>query len=194
MENKYLMKLLSVMIVVVLPLLFTACDDENDNNNGQVELLSFGPTGAKHGEEIIFVGQNLDKVSSVFFAPGVEVPSSAFTAMSNREIKLVVPNEVESGKVVLKTAAGDIESKTVFSLEVPVTITSITSEAKPGTNITITGDKLNWIETITFANDLLIEKSAFVSQSLSQLVVTVPMEAQTGFALDNLRVVPNTID
>lgn len=175
------MKLLSVMIVVVLPLLFTACDDENDDNNGQVELLSFGPTGAKHGEEIIFVGQNLDKVSSINFAPGVEVPSSAFTTMTNREIRLVVPNEVESGKVVLKTAAGDIESKTVFSLEVPVTITSITSEAKPGTNITITGDKLNWIETITFANDLLIEKSAFVSQSLSELVVTVPMEAQTGF-------------
>lgn len=181
MENKNIIRLLSVMLLAVSALAFTGCDDENDNNSGETELLSFGPTGAKHGEEIIFVGQNLDRVNAIGFAPAVEVPRSAFSSASNTEIRLIVPAEVESGKVVLKTANGDIESKTVFSLEVPVTITSITAEAKPGTNITITGDKLNWIETITFPNDLLIEKSAFVSQSISQLVVSVPMEAQTGF-------------
>lgn len=181
MENRNIIRLLSVMFLAVSTLLFTGCDDENENGNGEVALLSFGPTGAKHGEEIIFVGQNLDKVTSINFAPAVEVPRSAFTSATNREIKLIVPAEVESGKVVLKTADAEIQSKTVFSLEVPVTITSITAEAKPGTNITITGDKVNWVESIIFPNDLLVEKSAFVSQTLTELVVTVPMEAQTGF-------------
>lgn len=181
MENRNRFRLLSVMFLAVSALFFTGCDDENDNNSGEVALLSFGPTGVKHGEEIVFVGENLDKVTSVNFAPGVEVPSSAFTSSTKGQIKLVVPDAVESGKVVLKTPAGDIESKTVFSLEVPVVISSITGEVKPGNNITITGDKLNWIETITFPGDLLIEKSAFVSQTLTELVVTVPMEAQTGF-------------
>jgi hypothetical protein len=185
MENRNIIKLLSVLFLAASTLFFTGCDDENDGSTGEVTLLSFGPTGAKHGEEIIFVGQNLDKVSSINFAPGVEVPKSAFTSATNREIKLVIPAEVESGKVVLKTDAGDIESKTVFNLEVPVTITGITAEAKPGTNITITGDKLNWIESIIFPGDLLVEKSAFVSQTLTELVVTVPMEAQTGFLTFN---------
>jgi hypothetical protein len=185
MEIRNIMKLLSVMFLAVSTLVFTGCDDENDNSNGEVTLLSFGPTGVKHGEEIVFVGQNLNKVTSINFAPSVEIPSSAFTSVTNREIRLVVPNEVESGKVVLKTPDTEIESKTVFSLEVPVTITSITAEAKPGTNITITGDKLNWIESITFAEDLIVEKADFVSQTISELVVTVPMEAKTGFLTIN---------
>jgi hypothetical protein len=181
MENRNIIKLLSVLLLAVSTVLFTGCDDDSESNNGQVELLSFGPAGVKHGEEIIFVGQNLSKVTSINFAPNVEVPSSAFTVSTNNQIKLVVPDAVESGKVMLKTTDGDIESKTVFNLEVPVTITAVTAEAKPGTNITITGDKLNWIETITFPNDMLIEKTAFVSQTLTELVVAVPMEAQTGF-------------
>lgn len=180
MKNNNIIKLLSLVLLALSPLIFTACDDDNESNNGEVTLLSFGPTGAKHGEEIIFVGENLDKVTAITFAPSVEVPASSFTQSTDRMIKLVIPQEVEAGKVWLKTPDGDIESKTVFSLEVPVTITSITEEVKPGTDITITGDKLNWIESIAFG-ELLVEKSGFVSQSIHEIVVTVPMEAQTGF-------------
>jgi hypothetical protein len=185
MENRNMIRLLSLLFLALSTLVVTSCDDDNENSNGEVKLLSFGPTGVKHGEEIIFVGENLGKVTSINFAPSVEVPRSAFTVATDREIRLIIPNEVESGKVVLKTPELDIESKTVFSLEVPVTIATMTAEAKPGTNITITGDKLNWIENITFPNDLLVEKSAFVSQTLSELVVTVPMEAETGFLTFN---------
>lgn len=185
METKNIIRLLSIFALVLSSIAFTACDSDEDNGSGEVQLLSFGPTGVKHGEEIIFVGENLDKVTSITFTPSVQVPSSAFTAMSNTQIKLVVPDAVETGKVVLSTPDGDIESKTIFSLEVPVVITSVSSEAKPGTNITITGEKLNWIESIEFPSDLLIEKSAFVSQTQTELVVTVPMEAQTGFLTFN---------
>jgi hypothetical protein len=183
MENRNIIRFISVMLLAVSTLVFTGCDDENESNNGEVALLSFGPTGARHGEEIIFVGENLNKVSSISFAPAVEVPQSAFTSATNREIRLIIPADVMSGKVMLRTSDGDIESKTMFNLEVPVTITSITAEAKPGTDITISGDKLNWVETITFPNDLLVEKSAFISQTLTEIVVTVPMEAQTGFLI-----------
>ncbi len=181
MKNRNIIKLLSVFVLAISSMLLTQCDDDNESNNGEVVLLSFGPTGAKHGDEITFVGQNLDKVTAIGFAPAVEVPRSSFSAASNREIKLVVPQEVEAGKVVLRTPDGDIESKTAFSLEVPVTITGITEEVKPGTNVTITGDKLNWIETITFPGDFLIEKSAFVSQTINELVVTAPLETKSGF-------------
>lgn len=175
------MRTFSVLCLALSLAVFSSCDDDETKDNGQVELLSFGPSGVQHGEQIVFIGRNLDKVTSIVFQPAVEVPRSAFASASNDKITVVVPDAVESGKVVLKTPSGDIESKTNFDLDVPVVISSITAEAKPGTNITITGEKINWIESVTFSADLVVEKAAFVSQSLTELVVTVPMEAKTGF-------------
>jgi hypothetical protein len=133
----------------------------------------------KHGEEIVFIGNNLDEVESIVFHPNVEVTKDQFTSVKNNEIRLIVPNAVESGKVVLKTSSGDIESKSIFSLEVPVVITDFTREAKPGTNITITGEFLNWVESIVFTDNLTVDE--FVSKSANEIVVTVPMAAKTGF-------------
>lgn len=174
-------KILSLMCLVLAVVVFTSCEDDGGKDSGQVELLSFGPSGVHLGDEIVFIGKNLNKVTAIVFPPSVEVPSSAFTSMTKETIKLNVPNNVEPGKVILKTPDGDIESKTIFSLEVPVTISSITAEAKPGTNVTITGENINWIDSVTFYNGLVVTKENFVSQSQTELVVTVPMEAQTGF-------------
>jgi hypothetical protein len=96
-------------------------------------------------------------------------------------IELVVPIEAEAGKVILKTPQGDIESKTVLDFEVPVIITSITAEAKPGTNISIKGTLVNWIEEITFNDG--VTTTEFVSKSPTEVVVKVPMAAQTGFLI-----------
>jgi hypothetical protein len=180
MEKHIITRILSLVCLVLCVVAFVSCDDENDDA-GQVELHSFGPAGVKHGEEITFIGENLNKVTSIVFRPSVEVPSSAFTSVGKERITLNVPDAAEAGTLILKTPDGDIETKTSFNLEVPVVISAITPEAKPGTNITITGEKVNWIESIAFASDLLVEKSSFVSQSATELVVTVPMEAQTGF-------------
>ncbi|HEX5169471.1 MAG TPA: IPT/TIG domain-containing protein [Cyclobacteriaceae bacterium] len=175
------MKILTLMCLALSFVFLTSCDDDGDKSSGQIELLSFGPSGIHHGDEIVFIGKNLDKVTSIVFQPSVEVPKSSFTSVTREQIKFNVPEAVETGKVVLKTPDGDIESKTVFSLEVPVVISDVTPEAKPGTNITITGDYINWIESVTFASNLTVEKANFVSQSQTEMVVTVPMEARTGF-------------
>ena len=171
---------INVLLVICLLTFgfFSSCEEEETlPNGGKVALVSFGPSGIKHGEEIKFIGYNLDKVSSIVL-PGVEVPSSEFASQSSDLITLVVPEAAEAGKVVLKTSDGDIESKTMLNFLVPVTIESITPEARPGSNITIKGDKLNWIEEVVFSSGHSVTE--FVSQSLNELVVTVPMEAQTG--------------
>lgn len=174
------------LLCLVLPFVFlTSCDDDKEASSSKIELLSFGPSGVKHGEEIRFIGNNLDKVTAVVFYPSVEVPKSAFTSATSEVIKLIVPQAVETGKVLLKTPDGDIESKTVLSLEVPVVISDFTPEAKPGTDITITGEFINWIESVTFPGNLVVEKADFVSQSQTELKVTVPMEARTGFLTFN---------
>lgn len=154
---------------------------EEDEKSSDVILLSFGPAGVHHGDEITFFGENMDKVSAIIFRPQVEVTS--FTSQTSDRIIVQVPHEAEAGTVFLRTPSGDVETKTILNFEVPVVIETITGEARPGAQITLTGDKLNWIEEITFPSDLTLTKEQFDSQSLTELKVTVPMEAQTGFLL-----------
>lgn len=177
MKNIYSFKLLLALCLVLTLQVLTSCE-EDDTSSGQVTLLSFGPSGVKHGEQIKFIGHNLDKVSSIVLPPGIEVTSAEFVSQSREVIEVVVPEATEAGKVVIKTSDGEIESKTVLSFEVPVSISSFTPEVKPGTNLTIKGQFVNWIESVAFADDVLATE--FVSKSLNEVVVVVPMEANTG--------------
>lgn len=172
-------------LLVLLTLMFTsACEEDLDGTSGEPELLSFGPSGVKHGEEIIFIGTNFDQISSIEFRPEVMVTKEDFTAQTAGEIRLNVPAAAEAGHILLHTSDGDtIRSKSILNFEVPVNITGITPEARPGDNITISGDKVNWIESVTFTSEQVVEQAEFVSQSISELVVTVPMEAQSGFLI-----------
>ncbi|RED97927.1 hypothetical protein [Marinoscillum furvescens] len=173
-QNKWGVKLLLMLLIVGG--LTTACDEEEPTVD-EVVLLSFGPSGVHHGDTIKFIGLNLDKVSSIMLAPEVSVTD--FISKSSTVIEIKVPREAEAGLVTLKSSKGDVVSKTPLSFEVPVTISTIDDEVKPGGTLTITGEMLNWIETVTFKDGLLVDE--FESQSMTELKVKVPMEAETGF-------------
>ena len=173
-------RIITIVYIAITMGLFMSCDDDDDKNAGIVELLSFGPAGVQHGEQITFIGNNLDKITAIELA-GASIPNSSFTEQTRERIILTVPVEAEAGLVTLKSAEGDIITKTAISFEVPVTIASITPEARPGATITITGQFMNWVEEVRFPEDLPVTE--FVSQSLNELVVTVPEAAQTGTIL-----------
>ena len=154
----------------------TSCDSD-DEGSSQVILESFGPTGVKHGEPIKFIGRNLDKVTAIEFV-GVTVEKGAFSSQSSAQIELVVPDATEEGKVTLKTTEGDVPSKAMISFDVTVTVTVIPAEVKPGTTMTITGEFVNWITEVWFTEDVMVDE--FVSKSVNELVITVPLNAQTG--------------
>ena len=160
------------MTALIASLLFYACKkDTADTNSGVTELLSFGPTGAMPGDTIRFFGNNLNNVTEIDFT-GASVTSDAFVSKTNTEIHVIVPTETEKGYVTLKTASGDITSKTQFNIGVAATVSSITSVARPGENITIKGDYLNWVTSVTFNYGKVVTN--FVSQSKTELHVTVP--------------------
>jgi hypothetical protein len=173
---KPLLAVLSVLIVAA----FAACDkDDEQATSGKTELLSFGPTGAQHGDTLKFIGNGLDKVTSIHFTgQNAVVEKADFKSQSAALIKVLVPSAAEKGLVTLKTAAGDIVSKTQLNLGVLPISANFTAEARPATNITITGTYLNWVKSVTFAKDKVV--SSFVSQSFDQLVVKVPDDAETG--------------
>jgi hypothetical protein len=177
MKIFYNLRLL-IITIIVASLAFYGCKKDNENPvSSATELLSFGPTGEQPGDTIRFFGNNLDKVTEIDFNKAT-VASSSFISQSNKEIFVVVPAETEKGYVTLKTPAGDITSKTQFNIAVAAIISSITPVARPGENVTIKGDFLNWVTSVTF-NDSKVATS-FVSQNKNELVVTIPEDAQTG--------------
>ena len=177
MKIIYNVRLLIITFIVAC-LSFYGCKKDNTNPaSSATELLSFGPTGAQPGDTIRFFGNNLDKVTEIDFNKAT-VAKSDFISQSNKEIFVVVPAETEKGYVTLKTPAGDITSKTQFNIGIATIVSSITPVARPGANVTIKGDYLNWVTSVTF-NDGKVATS-FVSQSKNELVVTIPEDAQTG--------------
>lgn len=170
---------LLILTAIVAGFSFYACkkDVSNNNTSGETQLLSFGPTGAEPGDTIRFFGNNLDKVTEIDFS-NATVSGSDFVSQSKTEIHVIVPQETEKGYVTLKTPSGDITSKTQFNIGVSATVSSVTDVARPGDNITIKGNYLNWVTSITFNDSKVV--TSFVSQSINELQVTVPEDAQTG--------------
>src|SRR6188474_1466220 len=160
-------KLLALTGIVLSIGFVASCDKDDDEvNSDKIQLLSFGPTGAKHGDTIQFTGTN------------ATVNQADFKKQTSELILVLVPQPAEKGYVTLKTPEGDIVSKTQFNIDVLTTVTSITAQARPGENVTITGTYLNWVDRITFERDKVVQ--TFVSKTQTQLVVKVPDDAQTG--------------
>lgn len=153
------------------------CKKETAEDAVSVQLLSFGPTGAMHGDTLRFIGTKLQTVTEILLT-GATVPSSSFISQDYEEIRIIIPTSTQKGYVTLKSPEGDVTSKTMLDLAVAPTITSITASARPGTNISIKGNHLDWITSVSFAKDKLV--TGFVSQSIGELVVTVPEDAETG--------------
>jgi hypothetical protein len=173
-------KLVALISFVLSIGIVTSCDKDDDEiTTDKIQLLSFGPTGAKHGDTIKFIGYNLNKVTAIHFTGTNAVVNQAdFKTQTSDLIRLLVPQAAEKGYVTLKTPEGDIVSKTQFNIDVLTTVTSITPQARPGENITITGTYLNWVDRITFNRDKVVQ--TFVSKTQTQLVVKVPDDAETG--------------
>ncbi len=158
-------------------------------------LISFGPSNVEHGDTIKFIGTGLDQISEIVMPVKVNVPSSTFITHTSSLIEIIVPQASTVGRVVLKTVRGDsIVSKSLFGAAYAITVRSFTpTTTRPGANITINGNFLNYVKSVTFAQDQSVTE--FVSQSIHQLVVRVPNAARTGsFSLTDLAVTPQLID
>ena len=81
--------------------------------------------------------------------------------------------------VVLKTPKGDITTKTELTFTEPIDLASVSPlEVNPGEVITITGEYLNLIKEIIFADNVIVTE--FESQERKEIKVKVPVEAKTG--------------
>jgi len=167
------------MLVAAIGFFTSSCEKDSSLKSTQIELLSYGPAGVKHGEDISFIGNNLDKVTAIEFT-GATVTKDMFKQQTSQLIVVAVPMAALRGKVTLKSDNGDVISKAPIDFEVPVTITSVTASARPGDNISIKGDHVNWISSVTFSDGIVVADKDFVSKALNEIVVKVPVAAKTG--------------
>lgn len=176
MNNSH--KIIFSICTLICALAFAGCQRDNDEvKTSETLLYSFGPTGASPGDTIRFVGVNLDKVTEISFT-GVSVKRENFLTHTNDLITLLLPTAAEKGFVTITTSSGEIKSKTQFNASIKTTVASITPSARPGENITIKGQFLNWVDRITFNNGIVVE--SFVDRSSDKIIVKVPEAAQDG--------------
>mgnify|MGYP000584536015 FL=1 len=198
MNKTYKFPALWMMCLMLFSCLtFTACDngDDEDTNQykGGISLNVFGPSPVSRGGVLRFLGSGMDKVTAVAI-PGCD-DITDIEVVSDTEIRVTVPQTAQPGLVVLKTPKGDITTKTELTFTEPIALEAFApAEVKPGGELTITGEYLNLIKEVIFADEVTVPADEFVSRSRQEIKVIVPDSAQTGkFILSDGAEIPNWI-
>lgn len=162
---------------------FTACDNGEDIDTnqytGSTSLNVFGPCPVARGGELRFLGSGLDKIQSITIPGCGEITD--INVINSGEIRIMVPQTAEPGKLSLKTPTGEIVTKTPITFTEPIDLESLSpTPVKPGSVLTIKGEYLNLIQEVIFPNEVIVSKADFKAQGRKEIQVVVPEEAQTG--------------
>ena len=177
----------ALLVLAVVGLSLTACsEDDLDTNQykGGVSLNAYGPNPVMRGGQLRFVGSNLDKIASIQI-PGAPAITNFDVVKSGipSEIRITVPKDGPTVGVVKLTTKDNqtIATKTELTYTEPIEFEGFTpASAMPGDVITIKGDYLNLIQSLAFADGVIIGEANFLSRDRYAITVAVPEEAQTG--------------
>ena len=199
---KHISNLKVWLLSCLVALGFAACDNDNldtQQYKGGVSLNVYGPQPVMRGGTLRFLGSNLDQVTQVII-PGVEPITDIEVRQSGAHSEILVQVPVdgpEVGYVTLVTANGaEIVTQTQLTYEEPIVFEGFSpATAMPGEVITITGDYLNLIHEVIFADEVAVPEAEFISHSRYQIEVVVPDAAQTGQIIlsDGVEDLPNWI-
>jgi len=176
---------------------FTSClkGDDIDTNQytGGISLNVFGPSPVARGGELRFLGSGMNQVTAVVI-PGCD-DITDIKVISDTEIRITVPQEAEPGLVMLKAPGGDITTKTKLTYIETISLESLTpSSVRPGDELTITGEYLNLIHEVIFANEVTVAEENFTVHDRNTIKLIVPEKAQTGkIILSDGEELPNLI-
>lgn len=176
---------------------FTSClkGDDVDTNQyvGGISLNVFGPSPVARGGELRFLGSGMNQVTAVVIPGCADITD--INVISDREIRITVPQEAQPGLVTLRTPNGDITTKTELTFTEPISIENFTpATVLPGDELTIEGEYLNLIHEVIFADDVTVTEEDFITHERNMIKLLVPEEAQTGqIILSDGEELPNLI-
>ena len=195
-------------LMLVTSLSFTACNDDDfdtNQNRGGISLEVFGPCPVARGGELRFIGSGMNQINSVTI-PGCD-DITDIKVVSDREIRVTVPQTAIPGKVVLNHSNGKITTLTDITFLEPVSLdaenTFSPARVKPGQEVTINGEYLNLMKEVCFsfvegldsANVYAANEGAFIEHTRKAIKVIVPDNAVSGpvGVSDALAEIPNLI-
>ena len=187
--NRILTLCLAGLLLTGNGISFTSCQgDDVDTNQftGGISLNVFGPCPVARGGELRFIG--------AVFIPGC-ADITDIQVISNREIRVTVPQEAEEGYVILRTLSADIQTETKITYSEPISLDSFSpTSVLPGETLTITGDYLNLMQKVIFADEVEVDCTDFIEHTRQRITLTVPEEAQSGLIiLSDTADIPNQI-
>ena len=176
---------------------FTYClkGDDVDTNQyvGGISLNVFGPSPVARGGELRFLGSGMNQVTAVVIPGCADITD--INVISDREIRITVPQEAQPGLVTLRTPNGDITTRTELTFTEPISIENFKpATVLPGDELTIEGEYLNLIHEVIFADDVTVTEEDFITHERNMIKLLVPEEAQTGqIILSDGEELPNLI-
>ncbi len=187
---------ITMCLAVILTMLASCEQDTYDTQQykGGINLNVWGPRPVARGGELRFLGSGMNQITSITLPGSGEVTD--IKVISDEEIRIIVPQDAEPGKVVLHYAGGEIVSLTALSFTEPITLYEITPlTVKPGQTLTLKGDYLNLISEVIFTEDVTVSEADFTTHSRQEISLIVPEEAQTGKIIisDGKTPIPNMI-
>ena len=145
-------------------------------------IKDMSPVNIKAGDEFTIDGNYLNLIKEVIFNDGITVSSENFISQSRYQIKVTVPVEAQSGKVIISNGE-EIPILVYTSAPVNVALPAIASFApatvKPGKNLQITGTDLQLVKSIIFPEALNVETFT-VNEAKTDITVEVPAMAKEG--------------
>jgi hypothetical protein len=146
-----------------------------------ISIESFAPGTIKPGSELTITGDYLNLVNQVIFTDRIAVEKAAFISQSRTELKLLVPATAQTGKIAVSDGAEDpiiVYSSSGLTVKLPVFTSVLPNPVKAGTELTITGTDLDLVKTIILGGSKNV--ATFVSQSATEIVLTVPDDTKDG--------------
>ncbi|MDP4276061.1 MAG: IPT/TIG domain-containing protein [Bacteroidota bacterium] len=146
-----------------------------------ISIGSITPLTIKAGDEFTINGDYLNLIKQVIFNDNIVVDSSSFNSQTRYQIKVTVPKEAQSGKIIISNGQEIpilVYSDTIVAVTLPALTGMSPNPVKPGENLTVSGTDFQLIKSVIFADNLV--DSTFVSRSNTSFTVKVPAAAKVG--------------
>lgn len=149
-------------------------------DDAEITVRSIVPTQVAQGGTLRITGTNLKSVTTVIFHDGVAVRE--FLSKTDTEIAVTVPEDAASGQLRLVHSKGEIVPRFTVIIDETTIVKSVspTSGLLAGDRITVNGRHLDDITAITFADNVAVSATDFITQSPTEITVEVPKSAVGG--------------
>lgn len=146
-----------------------------------ISIDELSPLSVLPGDELTIKGDYLNLINEVIFADNVTISAEDFVAHDRKTIRLTVPQEAQSGQVILSDGA-ELPNLIYSEEELTVVLPAVETvaelqHAKPGDRISVDGSHLDLVKEVLMPDGTAVE---FALEGDHTLSFVLPANASDG--------------